>query len=207
MIISDYYHSPVTALTVIVVLKWSNDASINPLRSKKSPTQKQTRGVPKKLEAHRQYLLQHQLEGDKWDTVDSSKGVSSKGEKGAVPPPPPIAPPNAFSGSSRADVRYHRSKSPDPSVSSQESSPVIPQPRSPPPPIQPSGFRGGIELRVEASERRTSVSTMHTEKTEHFERESRTCSRPFPCGAFVVVFVIQISFVPRVIYSELMLFL
>lgn len=145
--------------------------SSHPSRSKKSPTQKQTRGVPKKLEAHRQYLLQHQLEGDKWDTVDSSKGVSSKGEKGAVPPPPPIAPPNAFSGSSRADVRYHRSKSPDPSVSSQESSPVIPQPRSPPPPIQPSGFRGGIELRVEASERRTSVSTMHTEKTEHFELE------------------------------------
>lgn len=125
--------------------------------------QQKHRGV-KKLEAHRRYLLQHQLEGDKWDTVDSVKPQTCKAEKdGSVPPPPPIAPPNMYIN--------RRATSPAPSVSSEESSPVIPQPKSPPPPIQPSGFRSGVEYRSD-NERRTSISTMHTDKTEHFECKS-----------------------------------
>ncbi|KAK7069817.1 hypothetical protein SK128_026614 [Halocaridina rubra] len=137
--------------------------SSHPSRSQKNQgqqQQQQQRGV-KKLEAHRKYLLQHQLTGDKWDMVDSVK--QSKTEKGSVPPPPPIAPPNMYIG--------RRPTSPAGSLSSQESSPVIPQPRSPPPPIQPSGFRGAGEYRGEPGERRTSISTLQTEKTEHFELE------------------------------------
>ncbi|XP_064096637.1 unconventional myosin-XV-like isoform X2 [Macrobrachium nipponense] len=140
--------------------------SSHPSRSQKRPPQgqqKEQRGGVKKLEACRRSLLQHQLAGDKWDTVDSIKQSSSKTEKGIVPPPPPIAPPNLYMN--------HRPSSPVGSLSSQESSPVIPQPRSPPPPIQPSGFRNGGDYRGDNGERRTSISTLHTEKTEHFELE------------------------------------
>ncbi|KAK8734252.1 hypothetical protein OTU49_006087, partial [Cherax quadricarinatus] len=145
--------------------------SSHPSRAQKGPVmqmqqqqqQQQTRGI-KKLEAHRRFLLQHQLEGDKWDTVDSIKQVTSKVDKGgSVPPPPPVAPPSVYMN--------RRPPSPAPSVSSQESSPVIPQPRSPPLPIQPSGFRTTVDYHADNSDRRTSVSTMHTEKTEHFELE------------------------------------
>ncbi|XP_071526723.1 unconventional myosin-XV isoform X1 [Panulirus ornatus] len=143
--------------------------SSHPSRAQKGPVvqqqqqqQQQQRGI-KKLEAHRRFLLQHQLEGDKWDTVDSVKLVTSKTDKGgSIPPPPPVAPPSMYN---------RRASSPAPSMSSQESSPVIPQPRSPPPPIQPSGFHTSVEYRGDSSDRRTSVSTMHTEKTEHFELE------------------------------------
>lgn len=124
--------------------------------------QKQNRGI-KKLEAHRRNLLQHQLEGDKWDTVDSVKKL--KPEKGgSVPPPPPVAPANMYLS--------RRPPSPTQSLSSQESTPVIPQPRSPPPPIQPPFRAGGVHDFDSGSERRPSVSTLHTEKTEHFECES-----------------------------------
>ena len=148
-----------------------NDGYLWCCRSQKGPVvaaqqqqQKQQRGI-KKLEAHRRTLLQHQLEGDNWGSVSSMKMV--KPEKGGpVPPPPPVAPPNMY--------LMRRPPSPAPSMSSQESAPVIPQTRSPPPPIQPP-FRSGVgvhDFHDSASERRQSVSTMHTEKTEHFECES-----------------------------------
>ncbi|MPC26394.1 Unconventional myosin-XV [Portunus trituberculatus] len=142
--------------------------SSHPSRSQKGPVvaaqqqKQQTRGI-KKLEAHRRNLLQHQLEGDNWGSVNSIKKI--KPEKGgSVPPPPPVAPANMYLS--------RRPPSPTASLSSQESTPVIPQTRSPPPPIQPP-FRSSAahDFADSASERRQSVSTMHTEKTEHFELE------------------------------------
>ena len=41
----------------------------------------------KKLEDHRRLMLQQQLTGHKWDTVDSVKRVTQA-------PPPPVAPPS-----------------------------------------------------------------------------------------------------------------
>ncbi|XP_050694860.1 unconventional myosin-XV-like isoform X6 [Eriocheir sinensis] len=159
--------------------------SSHPSRTQKGPVmaaaqqqQKQQRGI-KKLEAHRRNLLQHQLEGDKWgDTVNSVKML--KPEKGgSVPPPPPVAPANMFLS--------RRPPSPTQSLSSQESTPVIPQPRSPPPPIQPP-FRSGVAHDFDSgSERRQSVSTMHTEKTEHFELEESSEFLPSVDSAPVLI--------------------
>lgn len=140
--------------------------------------QKQQRGGIKKLEAHRRNLLQHQLEGDKWDTVNSVKKL--KPEKGgSVPPPPPVAPANMYLS--------RRPPSPTQSLSSQESTPVIPQPRSPPPPIQPP-FRSNVAHDFDSgSERRPSVSTMHTEKTEHFECKSFSVTSCSPVSSYGAV--------------------
>ena len=110
----------------------------------------------KKLEAHRRMMLQKQLTGDCWDTIDSVK--QSKG--GPAPPPPPIGPPNRMNS--------RRPPSPAPSGSSIDSSTAIPHPRSPPAPVQPLGYRGHMEFRG-IGERRPSVSTLHTEKTEQYE--------------------------------------
>ena len=104
-------------------------------------------------------MLQQQLTGDSWDTLDSPKSKNKVIKSGSAPPPPPIAPPNM--------AMMKRPPSPALSGSSQDSSTVIPQPKSPPAPVQPAMFRGHLDFR--SGERRPSVSTLHTEKTEQYE--------------------------------------
>lgn len=121
------------------------------------------RGV-KKIEHSRRVILQQQLGPDRWDAVDSIREPIEK-TKMSKRPPSPIAPMEARSGN-------RRPISPTASLSSQESSPVIPQTRSPPPPIKPHGDYGhhrNEHLEFHYKERRGSISTVQTERTEHIE--------------------------------------
>lgn len=140
--------------------------SSHPVRGQKGSPSKgsgDTKQGVKKLEQHRRLMLQQQLAGGKWDSLDSVKRTVSQA------PPPPVAPPN-MGGISRRPV------SPAPSASSVGSSAAIPQPRSPPPSIQPmGGFRSSSGAKMMAhyrgSDRRGSVSTLQTERNDQFELE------------------------------------
>ncbi|XP_046399408.1 unconventional myosin-XV isoform X2 [Ischnura elegans] len=161
----------------------------------------------KKLEDNRRLMLEQQLAG-RWDTVDSieaiTRGVPKDerpdlqhpsivrsqvermekttpkyddrmgGQRKPAPPPPPVAP-------HYVDVTPAMPTSRTNSYYSPSNTPVIPHPRSPPPPIQPIKQNRGdmygmsrIDRERERDhdrDRRSSVSTHHTEKMERIEIE------------------------------------
>ncbi|KAJ1528092.1 hypothetical protein ONE63_008008 [Megalurothrips usitatus] len=163
-----------------------------------------------KLEDNRKLLLEQQLAG-RWGSVDSVDAVARNAPKeeqptsivrsqvermekpGAgsantsmtgwkpAPPPPPVTPHYGAHG----HHHHHTPASRTSSFYSQSNTPGIPQPRSPPPPIQPvrqhdgqrdlfgrggsPGGRGGSPVRLD--HRRASVSTHHTDVMERIEIE------------------------------------
>ncbi|XP_052130634.1 unconventional myosin-XVB-like [Frankliniella occidentalis] len=111
-----------------------------------------------------------------------SANTSMTGWKPA-PPPPPIIP--HYNGDAHAQTNHHTPASRTSSFYSQSNTPGIPQPRSPPPPIQPVRQhdgqrdlfgRGGSPAGRGGSpagrdHRRASVSTHHTDVMERIEIE------------------------------------
>merc|ERR1719357_1219517 len=143
----------------------------------------------KKLNENRKLILEQKLGGGgklkKWKNIDNelhhrateendSSRKSSHDSKGHIPapPPPPIAP--SFTKPLHVDTDQRGSPSPGSSYYSPGgSTPVIPDSRKPPPPVAPvlngdivDGYR-----RKNDRERRESVSTHQTEKTERYELE------------------------------------
>merc|ERR1719357_921065 len=143
----------------------------------------------KKLNENRKLILEQKLGGGgklkKWENIDNelhhrateendSSRKSSHDNKGHIPapPPPPIAP--SFTKPLHVDTDQRGSPSPGSSYYSPGgSTPVIPDSRKPPPPVAPvvngdivDGYR-----RKNDRERRESVSTHQTEKTERYELE------------------------------------
>merc|ERR1711971_648462 len=97
-------------------------------------------------------------------------GYESKGNV-PIPPPPPIAP-SLVKPLHVETNNQRRSTSPGSSYYSPGgSTPLVPETRGPPPPVQPAGDQLDGYRRSVDRERLNSVSTHQTEKTERYELE------------------------------------
>ncbi|XP_065335143.1 unconventional myosin-XV isoform X4 [Cloeon dipterum] len=137
---------------------------------------KEQRAV-KKLEDNRKLLLEQQLAG-RWDTVDSVEAVTKDMSRGQdktptgrfednrrpAPPPPPVTP--HFMEQS---IPQHHPPSRSSSFYSSNTN-QVPEPKSPPPPIQPIKS-DSYQMQQRVQERRSSVSTHHTDKADRIEIE------------------------------------
>merc|ERR1719330_467373 len=140
----------------------------------------------KKLNENRKLLLEQKLGGGgklkKWEgveenihraTEEKTSRKSSYESKGNVPipPPPPIAP-SLVKPLHVETNNQRRSTSPGSSYYSPGgSTPLVPETRGPPPPVQPAGDQLDGYRRSVDRERLNSVSTHQTEKTERYELE------------------------------------
>ncbi|XP_059488252.1 unconventional myosin-XV isoform X3 [Neocloeon triangulifer] len=138
----------------------------------------------KKLEDNRKLLLEAQLAG-RWDTIDSVEAVtkdisvvppphmrmqdkSSNGRyednRRPIPPPPPVTP-----HFMEQAIHQHHPASRSSSFYSSNAN-QVPEPRSPPPPIQPIKS-DSYQMQQRVQERRSSVSTHLTDKADRIEIE------------------------------------